>query len=79
MENLTEAFRALGDPTRLRNLEADQRGRLNVTEVVSLVAWRIVGLAYLTRLRALDLIREERLGGFTYYCCRPTRRPRCGR
>jgi len=68
MENLTEAFRALGDPTRLRILKLISAARLNVTEVVSLVGVAQSSVSHhLTRLRALDLIREERLGGFTYY------------
>ena len=68
MDELTEAFRALGDPTRLRILRLIGEARLNVSEVVSLVGVAQSSVSHhLTRLKALDLIREERQGGFTYY------------
>ncbi len=68
MDSLTEAFRALGDPTRLRILRLIVEARLNVSEVVSLVGVAQSSVSHhLTRLKALDLIREERHGGFTYY------------
>jgi ArsR family transcriptional regulator len=68
MDELTEAFRALGDPTRLRILRLIAQARLNVSEVVSLVGVAQSSVSHhLTRLKALDLIREERHGGFTYY------------
>ncbi|MFZ5445465.1 MAG: ArsR/SmtB family transcription factor [Myxococcota bacterium] len=68
MDSLTEAFRALGDPTRLRILRLIARARLNVSEVVSLVGVAQSSVSHhLTKLKALDLIREERQGGFTYY------------
>lgn len=68
MDELTEAFRALGDPTRLRILRLVGEARLNVSEVVSLVGVAQSSVSHhLTRLKALDLIREERQGGFTYY------------
>ena len=68
MEQLTEAFRALGDPTRLRILRLIGEARLNVSEVVSLVGVAQSSVSHhLIKLKALDLIREERHGGFTYY------------
>jgi ArsR family transcriptional regulator len=68
MDELTEAFRALGDPTRLRILRLICEARLNVSEVVSLVGVAQSSVSHhLTKLKALDLIREERHGGFTYY------------
>jgi 2-polyprenyl-3-methyl-5-hydroxy-6-metoxy-1,4-benzoquinol methylase len=68
MEELTEAFRALGDPTRLRILRLICEARLNVSEVVSLVGVAQSSVSHhLTKLRGLDLIREERQGGFTFY------------
>lgn len=68
MDSLTEAFRALGDPTRLRILRLIGEARLNVSEVVSLVGVAQSSVSHhLTKLKALDLIREERHGGFTYY------------
>jgi 2-polyprenyl-3-methyl-5-hydroxy-6-metoxy-1,4-benzoquinol methylase len=68
MLELTEAFKTLGDPTRLRILRLVGEARLNVSEVVSLVGVAQSSVSHhLTRLKALDLIREERQGGFTYY------------
>jgi 2-polyprenyl-3-methyl-5-hydroxy-6-metoxy-1,4-benzoquinol methylase len=68
MDALTETFRALGDPTRLRILRLILEARLNVTEVVSVIGVAQSSVSHhLTRLKTLDLIREERQGGFTYY------------
>lgn len=68
MDELTKAFRALGDPTRLRILRLIGEARLNVSEVVSLIGVAQSSVSHhLTRLKGLDLIREERQGGFTYY------------
>jgi ArsR family transcriptional regulator len=66
--DLSEAFRALGDPTRLRIIRLLGEAKLNVTEVV-----QVVGVAqssvshHLAKLKGLELIREERQAGFTYY------------
>lgn len=68
MVELTEAFRALGDPTRLRILRLMAETALNVSEVVSLVGVAQSSVSHhLTKLKGLGLIREERQGGFTYY------------
>jgi SAM-dependent methyltransferase len=68
MEQLTEAFRVLGDPTRLRILRLVGAARLNVSEVVSLIGVAQSSVSHhLTKLKALNLIREDRQGGFTYY------------
>ncbi len=68
MGNLSKAFRALGDPTRLRILKVIAAARLNVGEVVSLVGVAQSSVSHhLTKLKALELIREERLGSYTYY------------
>ncbi len=66
--DLSKAFRALGDPTRLRILRLLSASKLNVTEVM-----QVVGVAqssvshHLAKLKGLELIREERQAGFTYY------------
>lgn len=68
MEQLTEAFRVLGDPTRLRILRLVGEARLNGSEVVSLVGVAQSSVSHhLTKLKGLDLISEERVGGYTYY------------
>jgi ArsR family transcriptional regulator len=66
--DLSKAFRALGDPTRLRIVRLLSETKLNVTEVM-----QVVGVAqssvshHLAKLKGLSLIREERQAGFTYY------------
>lgn len=68
MEALSDAFRALGDPTRLRILRLVGEAPLNVSELVSLVGVGQSSVSHhLARLRQLELIGEERHGGFTYY------------
>ncbi|MHB8874059.1 MAG: ArsR/SmtB family transcription factor [Myxococcaceae bacterium] len=68
MELLSESFRALGDPTRLRILRLLAEAPLNVSELVSLVGVAQPSVSHhLAKLKGLDLIREERQAGFTYY------------
>src|ERR1044072_425278 len=68
MELLSQSFRALGDPTRLRILRLVARAPLNVSELVSLVGVAQPAVSHhLGKLKALGLIREERQAGFTYY------------
>src|SRR5262249_35044545 len=68
MEELSESFRALGDPTRLRILRLVGEAPLNVSEIVSLVGVAQSSVSHhLSRLRGLELIREERQAGYTYY------------
>jgi len=68
MDSLSQAFRALGDPTRLRVLRLVASATLNVSELVSLVGVAQSSVSHhLAKLKALQLIREERQGGFTFY------------
>lgn len=68
METLSDAFRALGDPTRLRILRLVGEAPLNVSELVSLVGVAQSSVSHhLAKLKGLELIREERQAGFTYY------------
>lgn len=68
MEELSQSFRALGDPTRLRILRLLAEAPLNVSELVSLVGVAQSSVSHhLGKLKGLDLIREERQAGFTYY------------
>ncbi|MBE2248021.1 MAG: metalloregulator ArsR/SmtB family transcription factor [Myxococcus sp.] len=65
---LSETFHALGDPTRLRLLRLVAAARLNVTEIVSVIGVAQSSVSHhLAKLKALELVREERVGGFTYY------------
>jgi len=68
MEELSQSFRALGDPTRLRILRLVARAPLNVSELVSLIGVAQSSVSHhLGKLKGLGLIREERQAGFTYY------------
>ncbi len=68
MEELSQSFRALGDTTRLRILRLLAAAPLNVSEIVSLVGVAQSSVSHhLGKLKGLDLIREERQGGFTWY------------
>lgn len=68
MEALSESFKALGDPTRLRILRLVGEAPLNVSELVSLVGVAQSSVSHhLSKLRGLDLIKEDRQAGFTYY------------
>lgn len=68
MEELSQSFRALGDPTRLRILRLLAAAPLNVSELVSLVGVAQSSVSHhLGKLKGLDLIKEERQAGFTYY------------
>jgi ArsR family transcriptional regulator len=65
---LSETFSALGDPTRLRILRLVASAKLNVSEVVSLIGVAQSSVSHhLAKLKGLELIREERQGGYTYY------------
>ena len=68
MELLSQAFRTLGDSTRLRILRLLGEAPLNVSELVSLVGVAQSSVSHhLAKLKAADLIAEERQAGFTYY------------
>jgi ubiquinone/menaquinone biosynthesis C-methylase UbiE len=68
MDGLAESFRALGDPTRLRILRLLAEAPLNVSELVSLVGVAQSSVSHhLAKLKGLELIREERQSGFTFY------------
>jgi ArsR family transcriptional regulator len=68
MDTISEAFRALGDPTRLRIVRLLGQARLNVTEIVSVVGVAQSSVSHhLAKLKTLELIGEERQGGFTYH------------
>ena len=68
METLSQSFRALGDPTRLRILRLVATAPLNVSELVSIIGVAQSSVSHhLSRLRQLGLVREERAAGFTYY------------
>jgi len=66
--DLSETFSALGDPTRLRILRLVAAAKLNVSEIVSLIGVAQSSVSHhLAKLKSLELISEERQGGFTFY------------
>src|SRR5207237_8706026 len=68
MEALSQAYRALGDATRLRILRLVAQTPLNVSEIVSLVGIAQPTVSHhLGKLKNMQLLGEERQGGFTYY------------
>ncbi len=68
MEKLSEAFRVLGDSTRLRIIRLVGEARLNASELVSLVGIAQSSMSHhLAKLKSFELIAEERVGGFIYY------------
>src|SRR2546423_9978634 len=68
MEALSQAYRALGDATRLRILRLVAQTPLNVSELVSLVGIAQPSVSHhLGKLKAMKLLVEERQNGYTYY------------
>src|SRR5438067_12257179 len=68
MESLSQAYRTLGDATRLRILRLIAQTPLNVSELVSLVGIAQPSVSHhLGKLKAMKLLREDRQNGFTYY------------
>ena len=68
MEALSQAYRALGDATRLRILRLIAQTPVNLSEIVSLVGIAQPTVSHhLGKLKAMKLLLEERQGGFTYY------------
>lgn len=68
MDVLSQHFRVLGDPTRLRILRLLAQVPLNVSELVSVVGVAQSSVSHhLGKLKGLELIREERAAGYTYY------------
>jgi ArsR family transcriptional regulator len=68
MQDLSDSFRALGDPTRLRLLRLVAEAPLNVSELVSLVGVAQSSVSHhLGKLKGLGLVAESRQAGFTYY------------
>ena len=74
MESLSQAYRTLGDATRLRILRLIAQTPLNVSELVSLVGIAQPSVSHhLGKLKAMRLLREDRQNGFTYYALSVTK------
>ena len=68
VEALAETFRALGDPTRVRILDALSAGELCVCDIASLVGISESAASHQLRLlRGMRLVRPRRAGRLVYY------------
>ena len=68
VEALAETFRVLGDPTRVRILDALSAGELCVCDIASLVELSESAVSHQLRLlRGMRLVRPRRAGRLVYY------------
>jgi ArsR family transcriptional regulator len=68
VEALAETFRVLGDPTRVRILDALSAGELCVCDIASLVGMSESAVSHQLRLlRGMRLVRPRRAGRLVYY------------
>lgn len=68
VEALAETFRVLGDPTRVRILDALSSGELCVSDIATLVGISESAVSHQLRLlRGLHLVRPRRAGRLVYY------------
>jgi DNA-binding transcriptional ArsR family regulator len=68
VEALAETFRVLGDPTRVRILDALAAGELCVCDIASLVGISESAASHQLRLlRGMRLVRPRRAGRLVYY------------
>lgn len=66
--DLAETFRALGDPTRVRMLDALSHGELCVCDLAALVGMSESAVSHQLRLlRNLRLVRPRRAGRMVFY------------
>ena len=68
VEALADTFRVLGDPTRVRMLDALAGGELCVCDIAALVGISESAVSHQLRLlRSLRLVRPRRAGRLVYY------------
>jgi ArsR family transcriptional regulator, lead/cadmium/zinc/bismuth-responsive transcriptional repressor len=68
VEAIAETFRVLGDPTRVRILDALEAGELCVCDIASLVGISESAASHQLRLlRGMRLVRPRRAGRLVYY------------
>lgn len=68
VETLAETFRVLGDPTRVRILDALSRQELCVCDIAALLALTESAVSHQLRLlRSLRLVRSRRAGRLVFY------------
>lgn len=65
---LAETFRALGDPTRVRMLDALSKAELCVCDIATLLGLTESAVSHQLRLlRSLRLVRSRRVGRMVFY------------
>lgn len=68
VEALADTFRALGDPTRVRILDALSHGELCVSDIATLIGISESAVSHQLRLlRGMRLVRPRRAGRLVYY------------
>lgn len=68
VHGLAETFRALGDPTRVRMLDALSHGELCVCDLAQLIGLSQSAVSHQLRLlRQLRLVRSRRAGRMVFY------------
>jgi DNA-binding transcriptional ArsR family regulator len=68
VQTLADTFRVLGDPTRLRILDALAHGELCVCDIASLINISESAVSHQLRLlRGMRLVRPRRAGRLVYY------------
>lgn len=68
VEGLAETFRALGDPTRVRMLDALSHGELCVCDLAQLIGLSQSATSHQLRLlRQLRIVRSRRAGRMVFY------------
>jgi DNA-binding transcriptional ArsR family regulator len=68
VESIAETFRVLGDPTRIRILEALGTGELCVHDIAAAVRMSESAISHQLRLlRTMRLVRVRREGRLAYY------------
>src|ERR1043165_4048981 len=68
VEALADTFRVLGDPTRVRTLDAPSAGELCVCDIAALVGISESAVSHQLRLlRGMRLVRPRRGGRLVYY------------
>lgn len=66
--SLAETFKLLGDPTRVRILDAVSKGELCVCDIATLLALSESAVSHQLRLlRGMRLVRPRRAGRMVYY------------
>ncbi len=68
VDSVADTFRVLGDPTRVRMLDALSGGELCVCDIASLVGISESAVSHQLRLlRSMRLVRSRRAGRLVYY------------